>query len=100
MLLGALFGGFVTSVFITKTFRISLIPSGWREHKNNSVLSRLLWSFFSGFILILGARLAGGCTSGHFMSGMSQLAMSAMIFGGVVIITLIITGRVFYNKKG
>ncbi len=99
MLLGALFGGFVTSVFITKTFRLSLIPSGWKQYKNNSVLSRLLWSFFSGFILILGARLAGGCTSGHFMSGMSQLAMSSMVFGGVVIVTLIITGRLFYNIK-
>jgi len=100
MLLGALFGGFVTSVFITKTFRLSLIPSGWKQHKNNSILSRLLWSFFSGFILIVGARLAGGCTSGHFMSGMSQLAMSAMVFGGVVMVTLVITGRKFYNIKG
>ncbi len=100
MLLGALFGGFVTSVFITKSFRLSLIPSGWKTYKNNSVVSRLLWSFFSGFIMIIGARLAGGCTSGHFMSGMSQMAISAMIFGAVVMISLIITGRLFYNTKG
>ncbi len=100
MLLGALFGGFVTSVFITKTFRFTLIPSGWKQYKNNSVVSRLSWSFFSGFIMIIGARLAGGCTSGHFLSGMSQLAMSAMVFGGVVMATLIISGRFFYNVKG
>jgi uncharacterized membrane protein YedE/YeeE len=50
--------------------------------------------------MIIGARLAGGCTSGHFMSGMSQMAISSMIFGGVVLITLIVTGRVFYNTKG
>jgi len=30
--------------------------------------------------MIIGARLAGGCTSGHFMSGMSQLAISSMTF--------------------
>lgn len=100
LLLGALFGGFVTSVFITKTFRFTLIPSGWKQYKNNSVVSRLSWSFFSGFIMIIGARLAGGCTSGHFLSGMSQLAMSAMVFGGVVMATLIISGRFFYNVKG
>jgi uncharacterized membrane protein YedE/YeeE len=100
MLLGVLFGGFITSVFITKSFRFSLIPSGWKTYKNNSILSRLLWSFFSGFIMIIGARLAGGCTSGHFMSGMSQLAISAMIFGGVVMITLVLTGKIFYNTKG
>jgi len=100
MLLGALFGGFITSVFITKTFRLTLIPSGWKQYKNNSVVSRLSWSFFSGFIMIIGARLAGGCTSGHFLSGMSQLAMSAMVFGGVVMVTLVISGRLFYNIKG
>ena len=100
MLFGALVGGFVTSVFLTKTFRFSLIPTAWKEYKNNSVLSRLLWSFFAGFIMIIGARLAGGCTSGHFMSGMSQMAISAMIFGGVVMVTLVVTGRLFYNVKG
>jgi len=100
MLLGSLVGGFVTSVFITKSFRFSLMPTGWRKYKNNSVLSRILWSFFSGFLLIIGARLAGGCTSGHFMSGMSQLAISSMIFGTVVMISLVITGKFFYNTKG
>ena len=99
MLFGALFGGFVTSVFITKSFRFSLIPTGWKKYKNNSVLSRLLWSFVSGFIMIIGARLAGGCTSGHFMSGMSQMAVSSMIFGGVVLVVVIVTGRLFYNVK-
>ena len=99
LLLGVLFGGFITSVFLTKTFRFSLIPSGWKKYKNNSVLSRLLWSFFAGFIMIIGARLAGGCTSGHFMSGMSQMAISAMIFGAVVMISLVITGRLFYKTK-
>ncbi|HHB93856.1 MAG TPA: hypothetical protein ENK88_01740 [Campylobacterales bacterium] len=100
MLLGSLVGGFVTSVFITKSFRISLIPTGWEKYKNSSILSRILWSFASGFTMIIGARLAGGCTSGHFMSGMSQLAISSMIFGTVVMISLLITGKFFYNTKG
>ena len=99
LLFGALFGGFITSVFITKSFRFSLIPTGWKKYKNNSVTSRLLWSFFAGFVMIIGARMAGGCTSGHFLSGMSQLAISAMVFGGVVMVTLVITGRLFYNTK-
>jgi len=99
LLLGALFGGFVTSVFITKNFRFSLIPTGWKKYKNNSVLSRLVWSFVSGFFMIIGARLAGGCTSGHFMSGMSQMAISSMIFGGVVLLSVIVTGRLFYHKE-
>jgi uncharacterized membrane protein YedE/YeeE len=99
MLLGSLFGGFIVSVFLTKTFRLSLIPTGWKKYKNNSVLSRLFWSFVAGFIMIIGARLAGGCTSGHFMSGMSQMAISSMIFGTVVMISLVITGRLFYKRE-
>jgi len=99
MLLGVFFGGFITSVFITKTFRFSLVPTGWKKHKNKSVVSRLTWSFFAGFIMIIGARLAGGCTSGHFLSGMSQMAMSAMVFGAVVMLTLVITGKYFYHSK-
>ena len=100
MLLGALFGGFITSVFITKTFRLSLIPSAWKRYKNDSIVSRLFWSFTAGFIMIIGARMAGGCTSGHFLSGMTQTAISSMIFGGVVMATLLITGRLFYDTKG
>jgi hypothetical protein len=99
MLLGALVGGFITSVFITKTFRFTVMPTAWRIYKNNSVISRLIWSFVSGFFLIVGARLAGGCTSGHFLSGMSQTAFSSMIFGGVVLVTLLVTGKLFYNTK-
>ncbi len=49
--------------------------------------------------MIIGARLAGGCTSGHFMSGMSQLAISSMIFGGVVMASLLVTGRFFYREE-
>ena len=99
LLLGALFGGLITSIFITRTFRFSLIPTGWKKYKNKSITSRLIWSFVAGFVMIIGARLAGGCTSGHFMSGMSQLAVSSMIFGVVVMVSLVITGRLFYSKE-
>jgi len=87
------------SVFITKSFRFSIIPTAWKKYKNNSIKSRLIWSFVSGFFMIIGARLAGGCTSGHFMSGMSQLAISSMIFGGVVMASLLVTGRFFYREE-
>ncbi len=98
MLIGVLVGAFLTSVFITKTFRFSVLPTLWKERKNDSVKSRLLWSFFTGFTMIIGARLAGGCTSGHFMSGMTQIAVSSLIFGAVVLVTVIITGRLFYKR--
>ena len=99
MLMGALTGGFITSVFITKSFRFTILPTAWKKYKNNSVISRLLWSFFSGFLLIIGARLAGGCTSGHFLSGMGQTAISSIIFATVALIALLITGKKFYESE-
>ena len=76
-----------------------LSQQGWKKYKNNSIVSRLLWSFGAGFVMIIGARLAGGCTSGHFLSGMSQIAISSMIFGAVVMIALVVTGKLFYHTK-
>ncbi|MGL5232637.1 MAG: YeeE/YedE thiosulfate transporter family protein [Fusobacteriaceae bacterium] len=36
--------------------------------------------FFGGFLLLFGGRLAGGCTSGHMMSGMIQTSLSSFLF--------------------
>lgn len=97
-LIGVLIGGAFTSIFITKTFKFRVLPPLWKKHKNSSVTSRLIWSFIGGFLIVFGARLAGGCTSGHFLSGASQTAISGLIFGGVVIVVLILTGRLFYKN--
>ena len=99
MLLGVFFGSFLNALFVTKTFRFTIVPAAWKRYKNNSATSRLIWSFVAGFFLIIGARLAGGCTSGHFLSGMTQTAFSSMIFGAVVMASLIITGKLFYKEK-
>ena len=98
-LLGVLAGSFFNAIFITKTFRFTIVPDAWKRYKNSSAASRLFWSFVSGFFLIIGARLAGGCTSGHFLSGVTQTAFSSMIFGAVVLISLIVTGKLFYKKE-
>lgn len=36
-------------------------------------------AFFGGFLLLFGARLAGGCTSGHGISGAAQFSVSSWI---------------------
>jgi len=40
--------------------------------------------FLGGFLVIFGARLAGGCTSGHVITGMTQLAVASFIFAAMV----------------
>ena len=100
MLIGVFFGGLFMSVFVTKTFHISYIPTLWKARKNRSVASRMLWSFIGGFLLVYGARLAGGCNAGHILSGGSQTAVSGMIFTVVALGTGMIVGRLFYKRKG
>jgi len=46
-----------------------------------------LIAVFGGVLLTFGARIAGGCTSGHGISGMSQMSISSFVsvaamFGG------------------
>ncbi|KAK0120284.1 hypothetical protein ONS95_011690 [Cadophora gregata] len=52
-------------------------------------------AIFGGVLLTFGSRLAGGCTSGHGISGMSQLSISSIItvasmFGGGIALTAVI----------
>ena len=97
-LLGALLSGLVLSI-IRKDFKIRLIHENWKKYKNNSVSSRAIWALAGGFILIFGARMAGGCTSGHVISGGMQLAISSLVFAVFVFAGLLITGRFFYGKR-
>lgn len=59
----------------------------------------MIWSFVAGFLLVFGARLAGGCNVGHILSGGSQLVISGIIFAIVALGSGVITGRFFYKKK-
>lgn len=56
------------------------IPALWRANMGDSPVKRYAVAFLGGFIVLYGARLAGGCTSGHMMSGMMQTALSGYIF--------------------
>ncbi len=97
-LAGAFISGFVISN-IRKYFKINALPVNWVKYKGNSVPKRLVWSFVGGFILIFGARMAGGCTSGHILSGGMQLAFSSLFFAIFVFAGVLITGKIFYKKR-
>jgi uncharacterized membrane protein YedE/YeeE len=97
-LTGAFLSGIIISLF-RKEFRITFIHSNWEKYKGNSVSKRLIWSFVGGFILIFGARMAGGCTSGHVISGGMQLSVSSLVFALFVFGGLLLTGKYFYKQS-
>lgn len=55
-------------------------PELWRNAIGGGTAKRYAVAFLGGFIVLYGARLAGGCTSGHMMSGIMQTAVSGYIF--------------------
>ena len=59
---------------------------------------KYLPSFIGGILLVYGARLAGGCTSGHMMSGMMQGSVSGYIFAGAVFLVSIPLAILVHKK--
>ncbi|MEP1327500.1 YeeE/YedE thiosulfate transporter family protein [Pseudophaeobacter sp.] len=56
------------------------MPALWRANFGDSTFKRYALVFLGGFVVLYGARLAGGCTSGHMMSGMMQTSLSGYVF--------------------
>lgn len=56
-------------------------------------------NFIGGFILLYGARMADGCTSGHMMSGMMQGSISGYVFAASVFSTAIPTAIIVKKLK-
>jgi uncharacterized protein len=55
------------------------LPPMWVEHFGESLWLRLLVAFAGGALMGFGARVAGGCTSGHGISGALQLSVGSWI---------------------
>lgn len=86
---GIIIGSFFSSL-ISRSFKFTAFPEMWQERFGKNLKKRCLYAFGGGFISILGARLAGGCPSGHGLSGLMQMAVSGYLslfsffFGGIL----------------
>lgn len=79
---GALTGG---------EFADEWLPPMWVARFGDSIALRAMIAFSGGLLMAFGARLAGGCTSGHGISGTLQLNLGSWIslicffIGGVAV---------------
>jgi hypothetical protein len=62
-----------------RRWRVQVNPV-WSRVNGHGVLKRLIVGFVGGFLILLGARFAHGCTSGQFASGWAQLSLSVLPF--------------------
>lgn len=92
IVLGAFFAAFSGDEFM-----ISTVPVLWETHFGNSLALRLAVAFVGGVIMALGARLAGGCTSGHGISGTLQLSVGSWVALGAFFAGGVLTAMVMYG---
>lgn len=93
------FAGALISSLATRSFKWEAVPAVWREHFGPSRAKRFLAAFIGGAVAMFGARLAGGCTSGHGISGTLQLAVSSWLFFLVMFVTGILTATLLFRKR-
>lgn len=112
VVLGAIIGGFIASNFLTPNEAVQISEATISDLNNlgfesagNAYLPTELFSIsalsnmkalmiliIGGFLVGFGARYAGGCTSGHAISGLSNLQLPSLIavigffIGGLIMI--------------
>lgn len=96
MILGGLIGRVLTKP--KKGKAVEQVPLCHQQRFGKSAVLRYLLAFIGGIIVLLGARLAGGCTSGHMMSGMMQTALSGYLFAAAAFAAAIPVAIIIYKK--
>ncbi len=97
LVLGVVIGAFLSAI-ISGDFKVGVwVPSLWASAFGDNALLRVLVAVAGGIILGFGARFAGGCTSGHGISGTLQLALSSWISAIFFFIGGIITAHLIFK---
>ena len=92
--------GALLSALLSRSYEPERVPSLWQWRFGESRVVRYLAAFVGGFLILFGARLAGGCTSGHGISGGLQLSVSSWIFFASFFTAGIVSAFVLFGKEG
>lgn len=95
--IGMIIGGFLASL-IYGGFNTRPVPALWAKRFGNSKARRFAAAFAGGFLLLFGARIAGGCTSGLVLSGVAQLSVAGLVFGISIFASGVFTAKMLYRR--
>lgn len=95
---GVAVGAFL-SMKLSGAARRPISPIWQRALGTASPMRRYAVAFLAGFLMLFGARIADGCTSGHGLSGVAQLAVGstvavAAMFVGAIATALLTLRRI------
>jgi uncharacterized membrane protein YedE/YeeE len=99
LVLGIVFGALISSL-LSGDFSWQMVPQRWTEVFGPSPVPRFAAALIGGIFLGFGARWAGGCTSGHGISGTLQLAVSSWVAAICFFLGGIASAYILYNVIG
>jgi hypothetical protein len=98
LVVGVFFGGLLSARLSGDNNQLK-VPPLWDWRFGPSVARRYVVAFFAAGLMMFGARLANGCTSGHGISGTLQLAVSSWVFVVLIFASAIATAFLVYGKE-
>ncbi len=78
LVIGIVIGAFISSM-LSGDFKLLTVPQMWSSEISDSFSLRFSASLIGGLFLGIGSRWAGGCTSGHGISGTSMLSVISWV---------------------
>lgn len=96
LVIGLIIGAFISSK-ISGAFEIVWTPTIWADAAGSSGVFRWVIALIGGIVLGFGSRWAGGCTSGHGISGTLQLAVSSWIAACCFFVGGIVTAMLLFK---
>lgn len=98
MIVGIFIGAFIASK-MDGSFKLEAIPPEWEARFGGSVTKRAIAAILGGVVMMIGARMADGCPSGHGLSGMMQMSVSSYVALAFFFGVGALVANIIYRKK-
>lgn len=98
LVLGVLAGSYLASRGASSP-ETRTVPSSESRRVGHTPGMRYAAAFVGGAVMMFGARMAKGCTSGHALTGTAQLALSSWVFTPLMFATAATAARLLYGKE-
>ena len=98
MIVGIFIGAFIASK-MDDSFKLEAVPPEWEARFGGSVTKRAIAAILGGIVMMIGARMADGCPSGHGLSGMMQMSVSSYVALAFFFGVGALVANIIYRKK-